>query len=136
MPQETKHVTLQWLGDLRFEGGAPGGPTELIDGDNAQAPGPMLQLLLAAASCSAADVVVILKKMQTTLESLRLEVAGVRREQEPRRYVSIHLVYHVAGAGIDEAKARRAIDLSIEKYCSVMHTLAPDVRITYDLRLG
>jgi putative redox protein len=96
----------------------------------------MLQLLLAAASCSAADVVVILKKMQTGLESLRVEAAGVRREQEPRRYVALHLVYHIAGAGIDEAKARRAIDLSIEKYCSVMHTLAPDVRITYELRLG
>jgi putative redox protein len=136
MPQETKHVTLDWRGDLRFEGGEPGGPTTLVDGDNAQAPGPMLHLLLAAASCSAADVVVILKKMQTTLATLRLEVAGVRREEEPRRYVAIHLVYHVAGAGIDEAKARRAIDLSIEKYCSVMHTLAPDVRITYDLRLG
>lgn len=136
MPQETKHVALEWRGDLRFEGGLPEGPAILIDGDNVRGPGPMATLLLAAASCSAADVVVILKKMQTTLEALRVEVAGVRREQEPRRYLSIHLVYHVRGTGIDETKARRAIDLSIEKYCSVMHSLAADIRITYDLRVG
>ncbi|HEU4698345.1 MAG TPA: OsmC family protein [Gemmatimonadales bacterium] len=136
MAQETKHVALEWRGDLRFEGGLPEGPAILIDGDNAEGPGPMATLLLAAASCSAADVVIILKKMQTTLEVLRIEVAGVRRETEPRRYLSIHLVYHLKGTGIDEPKARRAIDLSIEKYCSVMHSLAADIAITYDLRVG
>ena len=54
---ETKHITLTWTGGLRFEGGEPGGPVSHVDGDNATAPGPMLHLLLAAASCSAADVV-------------------------------------------------------------------------------
>ena len=57
---ETKHITLAWRGDLRFVGGEPGGPTVEIDADNATAPGPMLQLLLAAASCSAADAVLML----------------------------------------------------------------------------
>jgi putative redox protein len=136
MPQETKRITLSWRGDLRFEGGEPGGPTILIDGDNRQAPGPMLTLLLAAASCSGSDVVSILQKMRVELREVRIEAAGVRREEEPRRYLSLHLVYRVRGAGIDEAKARRAIDLSIGKYCSVMHSLAPDIRVTYDLDLG
>lgn len=137
MAQETKHAILEWSGEgLQFEGGEPNGPRVTIDGDNAVAPGPMLMLLLAAASCSASDVVIILKKMQVALASLRIEAAGVRREHEPRRYLSMHLVFHITGGGIDETKARRAIDLSIEKYCSVMHSLAPDLAITYDLRLG
>ena len=65
-----------------------------------------------------------------------MEVAGTRREEEPRRYTAIHLDYHLAGEGIDEARARRAIDLSLEKYCSVINSLAPDIRITYALALG
>lgn len=136
MPQEIKQVTLDWLGDLRFAGGEPNGPKSFIDGDNAAAPGPMLTLLLAAASCTASDVVIVLKKKRVTLTKLSLDVSGTRREEEPRRYLAIHLVYHMAGEGLDETKARHAIDLSIEKYCSVMHSLAPDIAITYDLRLG
>ena len=136
MPQEIKHATLDWLGELRFAGGAPGGPKSFIDADNASAPGPMLTLRLAAAACTASDVVIVLKKKRVALSKLSLEVAGTRREAEPRRYVAIHLTYHLAGEGLDEVKARHAIDLSIEKYCSVMPSLAKDIAVTYELRLG
>jgi putative redox protein len=133
---ETKRVSLTWKEGLRFAGGAPGGPTTTIDGDNVTAPGPMLTLLLAAASCTGSDVVVILEKMRIKLRDLRIEVAGVRRDEEPRRYVAIHFDYHLAGEGLDEPRARRAIDLSLDKYCSVIHSLAPDIRITHALTLG
>jgi putative redox protein len=133
---ETKRVSLSWKEGLQFVGGAPGGPAAAIDGDNVTAPGPMLMLLLAAASCSGSDVVIILKKMQVKLRDLRIDVAGVRRDEEPRRYVAIHFDYHLAGEGLDESKARRAIDLSIQKHCSVIHSLAPDIQITHALTLG
>jgi putative redox protein len=128
---ETKRISLTWKEGLQFTGGAPGGPTTPIDGDNAAAPGPMLTLLLAAASCSGSDVVSILQKMRVKLRELRIEVAGVRRDEHPRRYVAIHFDYQMAGEGLDETKARRAVDLSLEKYCSVIHSLAPDIRITH-----
>jgi putative redox protein len=133
---EIKKVTLTWQEGLTFRGGEPDKPAILIDGDNAIGPGPMLTLLLAAASCTGSDVVVILRKMQVPLSALRIEVSGVRRETEPRRYTAIHLDYVVGGAGLDLAKVRRAIDLSLEKYCSVIHSLAPDIAITYALSLG
>ncbi|MGH7656865.1 MAG: OsmC family protein [Gemmatimonadales bacterium] len=136
MTQEIKHVTLDWKKDLRFEGGEPNRPWVTIDGDNAAGPGPMLALLLAAAGCSAADVVHILNKMKIGLKEFRIEVDGTRREEEPRRYVAIHLAYHLRGDGLTEEKARRAINLSIEKYCSVIHSLAPDIAISYDVALG
>jgi putative redox protein len=129
-------VILAWQEQLVFRGGEPGGPATTIDGDNARAPGPMLTLLLAAAACSGADVVVILEKMRVTLHELRIEASGVRREEQPRRYTAIHLQYHIRGEGVDETKARRAIDLSITKYCSVVHSLAPDIRVTHGLTLG
>jgi putative redox protein len=134
--QETKRVVLTWQEGLRFTGGAPEGPSTIIDGDNSAAPGPMLTLLLAAASCSGSDVVVILEKMRVRLRQLRIDATGVRREQEPRRYIAIRFDYHLGGEGLDQAKATRAIDLSLEKYCSVIHSLAPDIEITYGLTLA
>ncbi len=133
---EIKRVVLTWQEGLRFTGGAPAGPSTIIDGDNVAGPGPMLTLLLAAASCSGSDVVGIMQKMRVQLRQLRIEVSGVRREQEPRRYTAIHFDYHLAGEGLDQAKATRAIDLSLEKYCSVVHSLAPDIAITYALTLA
>ena len=134
--QETKRGVLTWHEGLRFTGGTPEGPSTTIDGENVAAPGPMLTLLLAAASCSGSDVVVVLQKMRVQLRQLRIDVTGVRREQEPRRYTAIHFDYHLAGEGLDRAKATRAIDLSLEKYCSVVHSLAPDIAITYALTLA
>jgi putative redox protein len=95
----------------------------------------MLTLLLAAAACTASDVVVILEKMRIQLRELQVEASGVRRETEPRRYLAIHLTYRIGGSGLDETKVRRAIDLSLEKYCSVLHSLAPDLAVTYALSL-
>ena len=136
MATETKKIVLAWEEGLSFRGGEPGGPAILIDGNNAAGPGPMVTLLLAAASCTGSDVVVILQKMQVPFTTLSIEVSGSRREAEPRRYTAIHLDYRIGGAGIDPAKARRAIDLSLEKYCSVIHSLAPDIAITHALSLG
>jgi putative redox protein len=136
MTAETKRLTLTWREGMIFEGGEPGGPLAVVDADNATAPGPMLHLLLAAGSCTSADVLLILRKMRVPPTALRVELAGTRREEEPRRYTAIHFRYHVAGEGIDEARARRAIELSLEKYCSVVNSLAPDIRITYELALG
>lgn len=136
MPQETKHATLVWQGGMRFEGGVPGGPSMLLDGDGQAAPSPVVALLMAAAACSGADVVVIMEKMRVALSELTISASGVRRELEPRRYVSMHFDFRLAGTGLDETRARRAIDLSLEKYCSVIHSLAPDIRVTYDLTIA
>jgi putative redox protein len=136
MTAETKRITLAWERGLIFHGGEPGGPEIVIDGDNAAGPGPMLSLLLAAAACTGSDVVVILEKMRVVLRQLRIEASGLRREQEPRRYTAIHFDFRLAGEGLDETRARRAIDLSLEKYCSVVASLAPDITITYGLALA
>jgi putative redox protein len=136
MTGETKRAEVRWSKDLIFTGGEAGGPQSVVDGDNTAAPGPMLTLLVAAASCTGADVVGILEKMRVKLLELRIDVAGERREEEPRRYTAIHFDYHLRGEGLDRAKASRAIDLSIRKYCSVLHSLAPDIRITHGLTLG
>lgn len=131
-----RNARLEWEGGLRFRGGGPKGPTLLIDADGQEAPGPMVTLLLASAACSGADIVGILAKMQVTLREFTTEVTGRRAPDHPKRYLTLHFAYRLRGDGLDEAKARRAIDLSHEKYCSVLHSLNADIAITYDIDLG
>jgi putative redox protein len=135
MSSNLRHASLTWRGGLVFEGGAVDGPTIRLDGNGADAPSPVVALLLAAAACSGADVVSILEKMRAGLTGLRIDARGTRRETDPRRYTAIHLTFHIAGTAVDEAKARRAIELSIAKYCSVVFSLAPDIALTWELVL-
>lgn len=132
-------VRLEWTGDgHRFEGWGttPATPAVVIDGDGAAGPSPMLALLLAAAACSAADIVTILEKMRVRLTALAVEVRGTRRADAPRRYVTLQFAYRLAGDGLDRPKAERVVTLSLEKYCSVVHTLAPDITITHEIELA
>lgn len=136
MATNTASVSMRWREQLVFEGGGVGRPTIVVDGDGRVATSPVELLLLAGAMCSGADVVPMLEKMRVTLRSMEVDAVGTRREDYPRRYTAIHFRFRVAGAGVDESKVRRAVDLSLEKYCSVMASLAPDIRVTYDVVLA
>jgi putative redox protein len=74
--------------------------------------------------------------MRVELARVELAVHGTRRDAEPRCYTAIDFRWTIAGAGADETKARRAIDLSVEKYCSVMASLAPNIAVSHDLTLA
>ena len=128
-------VTLRWGEALQFAAAVPGRPAVPVDGDGSVAVSPVELLLIAAASCTASDVVLILQKQRVALRGLEVHVRGTRREQQPRRYTALHFVFTVSGDGADDAKARRAVDLSLEKYCSVVASLAPDIHISYDIAL-
>lgn len=131
-------VRLDWNGTgLEFTGAGilPATPSILPDGGNRTGPGPMLLLLLACASCSGSDVVVILQKMRIQLKHMSVEVKGTRREQEPRRYVAIHFQFTLGGEGLTREQAERSVKLSLERYCSVVHSLASDIRITSAVEL-
>lgn len=136
MAGEAKQVVLAWEGGQSFRGGVPDRPQALVDGEGVAAPSPVDQLLIAAASCSGIDVVLILEKMRATITSFRIEVSGERRTEVPKRFLAIHFRFVISGEGIDETKLRRAVDLSLDKYCSVIHSLAPDIRVTYDAIAG
>lgn len=137
--RNVRRVRLEWQGDgTRFVGGGtePPGPSIVIDGDGEAGPSPMLTLLLAAAGCTGADIVHILGKMRVRFDSCVVEVRGVRREEDPRRYVEIHLAYTVGAEETDRDKVERAASLSVDKYCSVLHSLAPDIAISHDVTLA
>lgn len=133
----TREVAVTWQGEgLVFEGRAGNRPALQVDGRTERALSPVELLLVSAATCTGSDVVLILEKQRVDLRRLEIGVVGTRRDSEPRRFTKIHFRFIIEGAGADEAKARRAIDLSLEKYCSVVATLAPDTAVTYDVTLA
>jgi putative redox protein len=129
----TASVSVRWRDHLVFEGGGTGRPSIVVDGDTQVATSPVELLLVAGATCTGADIVGILEKMRVDLRTLDMDVEGTRREEHPRRFTAIHFRFRVSGAGADETKLRRAVELSLEKYCSVMASLAPDIRVSYDV---
>ena len=135
MTDNLRTAAVEWQGGMRFRGGVPGRAAIVIDADGVDGPGPMVALLVAAAGCAGADIVSILVKMQVNLTTFRMTVSGVRADEHPKRYRSIEFQITLAGDGLDETKARRAIDLSLTKYCSVLLSLNPDIAVSYQLTL-
>ncbi|MFA6946737.1 MAG: OsmC family protein [Pedobacter sp.] len=96
---------------------------------------PMEMVLMALASCSSLDLVTILKKQKQTIDDFSVSVEAERREQIPNIFTKIHLLFTLKG-NIDPAKAERAAELAVKKYCSVHDMLvAGGIEITYSLEI-
>jgi len=127
-------VNLKWVGARMMLGVDSRGATIPIGYDRQQDPAwsgakPSDLLLLAAASCSAYDVVSILEKQRVPLDGLDIQCVGEQHSEPPYAFVSIHIHYLARGT-VDTAKLERAIQLSEEKYCSVLATLRAGVKLS------
>ena len=116
---------LVWSGQLRFSA-TSGSNAIVIDGDGAAGPSPVQLVAVGLAGCMATDVVAILEKGRHGLTALRVSFSGERAAEPPRRFVRITVHFHLSGPVPLEA-AERAIALSREKYCSVWHSMRPDI---------
>jgi putative redox protein len=71
----------------------------------------------------------ILKKKRQHVTSYVVEVSGVRRDEYPRRFMSMKVHHILTGRSLSEKAVAHAIELSENKYCSVAATLQPGVEI-------
>ncbi len=103
---------------------------------NPQGASPMELLLMGIAGCSSIDIVMILKKQQLEMTNLEMDVEGFRVDGAvPNVFTRIHLKITIDGE-IPENKAKRAVDLSLEKYCSVAKMLEKTAEITSEIILN
>lgn len=129
-------VDVVWRGEHRFDAGRPGAaPRIRVDGDGVAGPGPVDTMLSAIATCAATDVVDILAKRRTPVSAMSIEVVGTRVETIPRHLKHVLLRFRIEGAGIERGHAERAIDLAVEKYCSVRSSLDPAIPVEWELEL-
>jgi len=131
-----QRIVAVWKGGEEFDTGKPGGPIARIDGHGITGQGPVDTLLSALGTCSAMDVVGILKKQRTPVSSLEVEVIGTREDASPRRLKHALLLFRIAGAGIEREQALKAIELSVTKYCSVRDSLDPNIPVEWELELS
>jgi len=97
---------------------------------------PTETLQLSLGGCMAIDVVSFLRKMRATVSAFRMELEGERNPTPPQYYKSIGIKMTITGKNLGRKKVDRAIALSQEKYCSVYHTLRPDLRVnvSYEIK--
>ena len=136
METKTKQVKLEWLRSRMFVGTDHKGHSVAIgylmdDEPKAYGINPSDMMLLSAASCSAYDVVQILEKGKQPLEDLMVDVSAEQSQENPFPFVSLHFTYRIKGA-VDPEKIQRAMQLSEDKYCSVLATLKPELVFTSD----
>jgi len=98
---------------------------------------PMQVLLMSLGGCSGIDIVMILKKQRQTVDSFSMKIEAERETgKEPSLWENVKIVFELKGT-IDEEKALRACELSMNKYCSVADTLRKGgTNLTWELRLN
>lgn len=127
--------------DFHFEAvGSAGVPVhidgaEAIGGHNAGAR-PMELMLMSIGSCSAIDIIQILRKQKQVIEDFKISINGDREpEKIPSLFTDISIHFFLKG-NLDEKKVKRAIELSIGKYCSASATLNKTAEIKYTFEIN
>jgi len=129
-------VRLEQVGPVAFSAVAGHGGEATVDGKpeiggEGRGMRPMEMLLSALASCTAMDVLYILRKQKEPVDKLTVEVEGTRAEQVPHNFTKIHLRV-IANPEVAPNKLERAVSLSAEKYCSVGASLSKDIELTHE----
>lgn len=132
-------ITLRWVEDKLYVGSDSNGHSIAIG----RSPDPQFGwagvkpsdlLLMSVAACAAYDVVEILTKQREPLEDLKIFCSGEHQDEPPYTFTCLHLTYEVTGA-VNPEKLQRAIQLSEDKYCSVISTLRAGVSVTSEYKL-
>jgi putative redox protein len=114
---------------LGFVGEMDNGRKLKLDG-NGKNLSPMEAVLISVGACSSVDVVEIMRKSRQVMHGCYCELEAERAESAPRKFTKIHAHFVVQGSDISEKQLARAVQLSTEKYCSVMLMLTGNVSIT------
>jgi len=131
-------VTL--VADMHFDGSSSSGHMLAMDaedesGGHNKGFRPMELLLVGFGGCSGMDVISILRKKRQNVTGLEMNVKGERADSHPHVYKDIHIEFVVKGKGVEKEAVQRALNLSLEKYCSVGATLGKTARITHSYKI-
>jgi putative redox protein len=131
---------VKWVDGFQFVGESGSGHAIVMDAPPASGGGstgmtPMEMLLVAAGGCSGMDVASVLKKKRLDVHDIEINVSGEKTEDYPHKYTSIKLEFIVTGSNIPDESVKKAIDLSMDKYCAVKATLEGSAKIDYTYKI-
>ena len=119
---------LEWQGDNRVLARC-GDAQLLMDSPPVAGPTPVQALAFALAGCMAIDIAVVMRRSRLEMKGLRARLVAQRAQSDPKRLEQVALHFTVSGE-IPPDRVEHAIALSREKYCSVWHSLRPDIEFT------
>ena len=120
---------------LRFDAAFPTGTLVIDSATTPVAPNPVQALLASIAACEGMDVISLLRKKRQKVTAYEIRMSGERAPDHPRRFTAIELVHEVTGHGVQRAAVEDSLRLSLEKYCSVYHSLRPDITFTHRIEI-
>ncbi len=126
-------ASARWTDNERFLGIASSGHAIVADGgEHKSANSPMELVLIGLCSCTASDIVNILRKKREPFTSLEVRAEAERASTVPMVYTEIKLVYRVGGK-VSRKAVEDAVNLSEEKYCSVSGMLQKTAKMSYSI---
>jgi len=105
------------------------------NGGDGLGPSPKALLLAGLIGCSGIDIMLITKKMRLDIEDVKVEIEAEPRDEDPKIYNYINLIYTFKGKNLPYSKLERAVKLSLDKYCGVAAMLNKVVPITYEIQI-
>lgn len=125
-------TTTVWKKKHEFES-RQGDNSIKLDGSKAHGFSPKALLLAGLAGCSGIDVVDILEKMRVTFSHFEMETEATQTDDHPKVFKEVLITYKIKTDSANEAKVKKAIELSLEKYCGVAAMLRKNAPINYNL---
>ncbi len=131
---------VKWAGGLQFVGQSGTGHAIVMDGSpdyGGENTGmrPMELLLVGLGGCSGMDIASILAKKKQDVRGIEINVKGKQPEEYPKRFTEIEIEFIVKGKKLSEDAVKRAVQLSMEKYCSVKATLEHSAKIIHSYKI-
>ena len=129
-----------YVNGMQFIGDSESGHALVMDADPSAGgrntgPKPMELLLISAGGCSGMDIISVLKKKRHDVTGLEIQVKGEKAEDYPTKFIDITLKFIVRGRNISESAVKKAVELSMTKYCSVKATLEGTAKIQYSYKI-
>jgi putative redox protein len=134
------YVNVEWNKGMAFKANVDG-HSLIVDaikengGDNS-GPRPKSLMLVALAGCTGMDVISILEKMRVKIECFSVAIEANAKDEHPKKYTDIKIVYNFKGNSIEREKVNKAIQLSMERYCSVYAVYKEVINISYEIKIN
>ena len=128
-------VRIKWTEHMSFIAQTGSGHTVVMDaldhGGHNRAARPMEMVLAGMGGCSAFDVVEILKKSKQQIMDCEVLLEAEHADAIPAVFTKIYIHYIITRLHLNDKYVQRAVELSVDKYCSVEMMLRNSVDITY-----
>ena len=130
----------QWTGGMSFEAKIDTYTIQLdaspdVGGED-KGPRPKPLLMVSLAGCTGMDVISILGKMKVIPKTFNVRTEGDLLDEHPKAYSAISIIYEFEGDDLPIDKIRKAINLSIERYCGVNETLKKAIKMNYEIQIN